>query len=541
MPLRPNLKPREYLDIVLRRKWFVIFLSLFIVFGATVYCVVTPERFKSSTTILIIPQRVPESYVRGTATIRMEDRLRTLQQQVMSRTRLLTIMDELGLFSDRRKKETLDLLVEEMRKRVEVQVRGSDSFTLTFSYEDPRLTMLGASRLASLFIDENLKTREQQAVGTSEFLESQLRETKAKLEGAEERVKQYKMRYMGELPEELASNLAVLGRLQDQLRANSDGIRSAEDRRVFLDAQLGNLERTIQGAIPSRENRRAASAAADTPADPALSLAQDYAVRKARVAELEARYTDLYPELVRARKDLAQIEKRIADARSALRGTDNAARTEPVAPEPMSAALSLERGEYARLRSQLIGTEQEISSLRKERAEIIRNIGRMETKVATAPKREQEMVGLTRDYDNLKRSYDDMMRNKLQADVAENLEKRQKGEQFQVLDPANLPTKPSKPQRPMVMAMAFFLAIGVAVGGAIILEMLDPTLRGIKDFRHFFDAPVLACIPVIRDAEFVRRNTMRRVLVVGGLVSFAAAATVFVAIYGGKIRSILNI
>jgi uncharacterized protein involved in exopolysaccharide biosynthesis len=210
MPLRQNMEPAEYLEILRRRKWLIIFSFLFILFGAFVYSVVTPELYKSSTTILVVPQRVPEGYVRSTISVKIEERLATIQQQVMSRTRLSTVMEELGLFKDERKKLPMEDVVEMMRKRIQIQVassertrsrgEGSDAFTLTFIHENPQMAMLTASRLASFFIDENLKTREQQAVGTSEFLDSQLQETKVKLEAQEEKVKEYKLRFMGSFP-----------------------------------------------------------------------------------------------------------------------------------------------------------------------------------------------------------------------------------------------------------------------------------------------------------------------------------------------------
>ena len=179
---------RDYGKLFLRRKWLIVFTVLSILFGASVYCVVTPELYKSSISILVIPQTVPEDYVRSTISAKLEQQLVTIKQQVMSRTTMTKVMDELHLFEKERTTLTSEELFENMRKRIEIEVvqgqprEGSQAFTLSFLHESPREAMRGAARLASLFIDENLKTREQQAVGTSDFLESQLRGTKAKLE-----------------------------------------------------------------------------------------------------------------------------------------------------------------------------------------------------------------------------------------------------------------------------------------------------------------------------------------------------------------------
>ncbi|MGE5699766.1 MAG: Wzz/FepE/Etk N-terminal domain-containing protein, partial [Deltaproteobacteria bacterium] len=173
MPLRPKMEPEDFLEIVLRRKWYIILSFLVILLGAGFYSVLVPEQFKSSTTILIVSQRVPENYIKSTVSEKIEDRLATIRQQVLSRTRLVQVMDELGLFKEMRKKVPVEEAVETMQKRIGIQVEGNNktpgAFTLSFLHENPRMAMLTTSRLASVFIDENLKSREQQAVGTSEF------------------------------------------------------------------------------------------------------------------------------------------------------------------------------------------------------------------------------------------------------------------------------------------------------------------------------------------------------------------------------------
>ncbi|HWS15646.1 MAG TPA: Wzz/FepE/Etk N-terminal domain-containing protein, partial [Candidatus Methylomirabilis sp.] len=238
----------DYLEILRRRKWFITFSILIILFGASVYCVVTPEEYKSSTTILVIPQRVPEGYVRSTIGSRVDERLFSIWQQVLSRTRLIAVMEELGLYPEERKKLPAEVVVEMMRKKIDIQVlsgtsnmgrrrdSGEDAFKLTVIHSNPRSAMLTASRLASFFVDENMKSREQQAAGTSEFLQSQLQSTKVRLEAQEEKVKQYKLQFMGELPQQLQANLQILSRLQDQLKMNSDARRTAQDRKVFVEA-----------------------------------------------------------------------------------------------------------------------------------------------------------------------------------------------------------------------------------------------------------------------------------------------------------------
>ena len=549
MPLRPNMQPQEFLEIFLRRKWLIVFSILFILFGASVYCVVTPERFKSSTTILVVPQRVPENYIKSTISIKIEDRLGTIKQQVMSRTRLGAVMDELGLFKDERKKNPVEEVVDEMRKRITIEVRHNDAFTLSFVHENRQAAMLTTSRLASFFIDENLKNREQQAVGTADFLDSQLQETKKKLEAQEERVKTYKSAYMGELPQQLQANLAVMSRLQDQLKSNADAIRSAQDRRMFTESQIGTLESQVSSI---EAQARAASGGGETapaepisPSDPAAPYLTELNAKRAQLANLSSKYTDQYPEIRRLKEEVARLEKQVADARGNPTPTQGSAgepaprHSAPIGTNPAS-PLAREREEIRRLRTVLRGLDLEIQSLKKESGEIRKSVAAVENKVERAPKREQEMISLTRDYDNLKRSYDELLKKKLDADISQNLEKRQKGEQFQILDPANLPEEPFIPNRPKVFGIAIFAALLLGFGGAIGLEMVDPSVRGAKEFRHFSELPILASIPSIHDKVYTKKNGRQRAAVFGGLITFTTAVTVFLLLYGEKVRSILQ-
>ena len=312
MPLRPKMGLREYGKLFLRRKWMIVFSFLFILLAASVYCVVTPELYKSETTILIIPQSVPQDYVRSTVSVKVEQQLATIKQQVMSRTTLMKVMEELRLFEKERKNLSPEEVVELMRKRVGIEVvsgksrDSSDAFTLSFLYENPKSAMHGASRLASFFIDENLKTREQQAVGTSEFLESQLKETKEKLEELEAKVKEYKMRFMGELPQQMDANLRMLTGLQDRLRSNEASARALEDRKAYLEAQLGLMEKSITVT----DNGQTMSVYSQ---DPSQTLENQLALKRARLAELTSKYTPMYPSVVAARQEVAELEKRVAE------------------------------------------------------------------------------------------------------------------------------------------------------------------------------------------------------------------------------------
>lgn len=539
MPLRPTMGLREYGELFRRRRWEIAFSVLAILFAASVYCVVTPELYKSSITILVIPQTLPQDYVRSTISAKVEEQMATIRQQVLSRTTLTKVMDELRLFEKERKNLSAEEMFAMLRKRIEIEVvqgrsrERSEAFTISFLHENPQSAMRAVARLASLFIDENLETREQQAVGTSEFLDSQLKSTKVKLEGMEREVKDYKIRHMGELPQQMEANLRMLTGLQDRLRSNESSTRTAEERKVFLEAQIsliGNMFVTT----PTRSGETASA----TPQDSLLSLEHELALKKAKLADLSIRYTDMIPEVARTKQDVADIERRIAETQrsAALQGD----RDQAADPLNSATASSTGSGEIRRMRAQLKSTTAEIASLKKEKAEIQKSIAAVEQKVEQSPRREQEMISLIRDYENQKKSYDDLLKKKLEADVSQNLEKRQKGKQFQILDPANLPEVPFKPNRKEVMGVSLLIALVLGFGGTIAYETFDLRLRDARDFRHFYKVPILGNIPVVQDQQYLRARAMRRAAMLGGLVTLTMAFSIFLLVNREKIRNILS-
>ena len=529
---------RDYGKLFLRRKWMIVFSFLVILFAAIVYCVATPELYKSSTTILIIPQSVPQDYVRSTVSVKVEQQLATIKQQVMSRTTLMKVMEELRLFEKERKSLSPEEVVELMRKRVGIEVvsgkarDSSDAFTLSFQYENPKSAMFGASRLASFFIDENLKTREQQAAGTSEFLESQLKETKTGLEALEAKVKEYKTRFMGELPQQMDGNLRMLTGLQDRLRSNEAGARALEDRKAYLEAQLSLMEKSIATTVT--DNGQTLSVYTQ---DPLQTLENQLALKRAKLAELISKYTPKHPTVVAARQEVADLERRLEEIQ---RAAPVPAAAKQKADALLASSSPSGREELRRMKAQLKSSAVEIVSLKREKKVIEKNIAAVEQKIEQSPKREQEMISLIRDYENQKKSYDDLLKKKLEADVSQNLEKRQKGTQFQILDPANLPQESFKPDRRKAMLIGLLLALAAGFGGTLFLESTDLTLHDVRDFKHIYKVQILGMIPVVQDQEYLRQGAVRRAAVIGGLVTFTVALSVFLIVYHAKIRTILN-
>ncbi|PWB62346.1 MAG: hypothetical protein C3F14_10065 [Deltaproteobacteria bacterium] len=532
MPLRPNMEPQEYLEIFVRRKWLILFSIVLVMLAAAVYCVAIPDRFKSTTSILVIPPRVSTNYVSPLTNYRMQDRIPAIEQQVLSRTRLAAVMDEIGLYREERKTQPLEVLVDKMRRNIQIKlISEKDAFELSFEHENPKMAMLTASKLASFFIDENIRVKEQQAVSTSEFLESQLKETKAKLEVQEEKVKRYKLHYMGELPQEMQTNLNAMTRMQDQLRTNADSIARLEDRKLFMESKASDLQKeinTIEGQ-------------AGDPGDAARPLLTEIAARQGKIRELTLKYTSKYPTVIQLQREVEELKKKVAVIRKSgahpVKGVD-----EDLLPkEPEMRTAVREREELGRQQEQIANLNLEISSLKKENEETRRSIDRIQGKVSRLPQREQEMISLTRDYNNLKDAYDELLKKKLGARVSQNLEAGQQGETFQVLDPPNLPKEPSRPNRLRIIGLGLLAAIALGFGGAVGRELLDPTLHGPKDFKYFSELPVLASLPAIQEGGGRRVMGVLRTTLLIGICSILSVVVVVLLVYRQNIQAILEI
>ena len=243
----------EYLEILRRRMWYIIIPFVLILAGATIYAITAPREYKASTLVLVSPQRVPEDFVRATVTSKVEERLQSIAQEVMSRTRLEKIITELRLYEKESKRLSKEEVVELMRKNIKVELPTKKDekgfFTISFISKDPNTATSVANRLSSLFIEENLKIREQQASGTTEFLTTELTQSKAKLDQMEAAVAQYKSRFMGGLPEQRDTNLKILEQMQNQSQRIGESLRAAEDRKLFIQKQLTDMETPASASV----------------------------------------------------------------------------------------------------------------------------------------------------------------------------------------------------------------------------------------------------------------------------------------------------
>ncbi len=470
-----NITPEYIIDVILRRRWYIIIPFCLSMVAGIFYAVWAPKVYQASTLILIEPQRVPQNYVRSIVTTSPGARIATISEQINSRTNLEKIISEFKLFTAPKYDKLFpEDKIEILRKRISVKVTrgrgGNDAFSISYRGGNPEKTMKIANTLASYFINENLKSRESQAMGTSDFLSEELASMRKHLVSVEGKLKEHRKKYMGQLPEQLQSNLAILERLQTQLTDRRQSLREEKNR-------LTVIEQQIASPPPAPIQR-----AGQTPA--AVGESSNLDILREQLAILTARYTQRHPDVVKVKKMIADLEKKAEESRPARDTTVTESEDRPL---PTVRNENFTRREEIRLA---------INRLETEISETQAQIAIYQERVEATPKREQELASLRRDYENIQSAYNSLLERKLEADIAVNMERKQKGEQFQILDSASVPQRPIEPDMRKLLIM--FLAAGLGIGGGIIflLEYLDTSFRRPEDVESL-GLGLLAAIPVV--------------------------------------------
>jgi polysaccharide chain length determinant protein (PEP-CTERM system associated) len=480
--INPN-KPfnvHDYIEIFLRRIWYIVIPLVLVMIGAILYAYTSPKLYRASTLILVTPQKVPEAFVRPTVTSTIGERLQSIGQEIMSRTRLEQVISELKLYEEEARSSSLEGIVELMRKNIQVEIKGREGyFTISYIGKDPKMVTVVTNKLASLFIEENLKLREQQAQGTSEFLSNELQATKTKLEEQERMVTRYKTQFMGELPEQREANLRVIEQLQLQYQRNSDSLRAAQDRRLLIQKQLSDLEVTMAS------DNRTRGTSPETGRDRSSQETQLEQLKN-QLSDLQTKYTEKHPDILIVRKRIAELEAEIEKGK---------AEKEKV-PKEGGQRNSIDP-RYNEIKDRLMLTEREIERLKEEDAKVRVQIAKYSERVEKTFTREQEMALLTRDYQNTKETYQSLLKKSQEAQQAENLERRQKGEQFKVIDPARIPGMPFKPDIPRILLFGLLLGFGSGLGLAFLREQMDRSFRDAEDLEATLGLKVIANIPKI--------------------------------------------
>ena len=516
-----------------RRKWLAVLAFAAPMLAGASIITFLPNLYRSTATVLVDRQQVPEAFVRSTVTSALETRLHTISQEVLSRARLEALINRFGLYRTLSKEAAPEDVIARMRGDIKLEIKSAElrglreatvAFTISYQGSDPATVSAVTNTLASFYIEENMKARERQASGTSEFLKIQLGDTKKRLDEQEQKVSAFKRRHLGELPQQMDANLATLDRLNAQLRQNADGQTRATERKQSFSAQLAEFE----SLLSSSPTVVGATGPGTMLATPELQAAARLAQKKEELAKLRTQFSDKYPDVVQLTAEVAALERQVAEAKArepkVTSGTNPGAPIQPSASAPMSPYV-------LRLKEALSDVEADLKILKAEEGRIREQLTSYQARVENVPRREQEFKELSRDYDSTRELYNSLMKRYEEAQLAESMEQRQKGEQFRVLDAAIPSPQAGAPNRPRLLIVTILFSLGLSVGTVLLAEYVDTSFHEVDDLRAFSNVPVFVSIPRILTQTDLRRHWWQMRLgaagVLVGLVVIAGLAYVF--------------
>jgi len=525
---KPSRTLREYLAIARRRQWWLI-VPLFI--GWSVVVMVTwsiPPKYRSETVIIVEQQKVPEQYVLPNVAADLQQRLQSMTQQILSRTRLLGIIDSFHLYQSAEKQSDPDVLVQQMRKDINidmVQAPGRpwelSAFKISYSAGTASLAQQVTKNLSSLFIEENLRNRQQLSENTTKFLESQLEQAGKNLAGQEERLRDFKSKYLGELPEQLQTNIQILSGLQARLQAATEALDQANQQKLYLESML-NQYKALHSELSVRRSDSAMSPS---------TLDQQLEKLKAELADLSSRYTPKHPDVVRLKSQIADAEamKRQLDAEVKSAKTDetieNTKRPNSVADlQAMSPMLQID--------GQIKSNALEIANRKQEMRRLEMQIDAYQARLNLTPVREQQLSAITRDHEQSRTNYESLLNKKMQSEMATNLEKRQEGEQFRIIDPPNFPQKPYSPDRFRFSLLGLVIGMFLGLGTTALVELMDQQIHSEEDLLSVTPVPILIAIPLLQTAaEQQKQCWYQRLQLAAALLLVAAIPAVTLISY----------
>lgn len=541
---------RDYLAILQARKKYFLITSLAVFFLVAAIALLLPSIYASSSTILIEEQQIPPDFVRSTVTGFADQRIQSLTQQILSRTKLWEIIQQFKLYPELQEKYTKEEIIEKMRDDIKLetisakimdQSRSSSrrspsrqpgqgmtiAFSISYQGKNPDMVQKVAGTLASLYLEQNLKIREAQAKTTTQFLEAELKELKDRIQGLGGKIANFKKQHEGVTPELYQFNLSQADRLENEVKQLDSAIRAAENRKIYLEGQLA----TVKPDTP------VVSASGERVMDPQARLR----VLQVVMADLQSKFSPDHPDVRKTRREIAQLEKLVgqkggsaslkrqkltqlqaelaqkqgkySDQHPDVKKLKNEiARLEkqPETPAPAKRVTNPENPAYITLAAQAEAAAHEIASLRRQRATLKEKVQMYHRRLEETPKLEQEYLALQRDYTNSQAKYQEVLNKILEARIAEGMEEHQKGEKFILIDPASYPEEPIKPKRWLIILAGLILSLGSGLGAVALIENLDYSVKTADELSHLTGSPVLGAISRIQTREDLTRELHKK-------------------------------
>ncbi len=550
---------QDLLRILRRRKWTIVVPALVLFSIITVIAYLLPAIYKSETLILIENQKIPLEFVQSTVTSEVEERLNLITQRLMSRTRLEGVIDKFELYPEYREKWTREEIVDKMREDINLEIVSTEgvdkksgrpvvftvAFKLAYEGKNPETVQSVTSELASLYISENLRVRVDASAVTTQFVSDEMGKTEEKIRTLGKTISDYKEQHINELPEQLQVNMANLDRYERYLETARRDAENAKQNLVYLRGQIAatdpdatlvssygqrilspkeqlELDRTELITLQSKLSethpdvmdlkQRIARLERETGSGDVQTVKAALGEKEKELTELLSRYTEKHPDVTRVQGEIGDLQNRLRSAGTAA----------PVrhAQDPTNPA-------YINLLTQMESKRLEVQGLEQQQKEYMRLIQYYQQRLASTPTVEKALAAMQSEYDLARANYQELSNKEIQAKISESLENRQQGERFTIIDPAQRPEEPYKPNRLAIMFIGLILGIGAGAGTGFLSEYQDQSFSSSEDLGSFSGLPVLAVIPkVVTAREETRKGKRRKVLFASSVAAIVAALVV---------------
>jgi succinoglycan biosynthesis transport protein ExoP len=496
-----TLNYREYLAVAERRKRWIILTTVGMFCFVAVIVQHLPDIFRAETVVMVDPQQVPDKFVASTVSSNIADRLSTIKEQVLSPTRLGRLIETMNLYPELKKTSSEQDLIAIMQKAINVEVISSggsrlSAFKISYRGKEPGEAAKVTNQIADMFIQENLKAREKESMGTVDFLEGELQNTKRQLDEKDAQLQALRNRYVLDLPESKQYHLEALSNLRSQLQASQDRVRADQQQKVLLQSMEASVTSAPTVDLDSGMDEDGA------PVSPEKLQLQK---QQAALSALRARYGPNFPDVRKAQTEVDKLQAKIAAEEK--RGADQPAIAQAM---PRHASNPVVDGQISKL-------DEEIQEQLKLQPQLQEQINLHVSKLEQVPVFEQQISGLMRDDDSLRAQYTSLLDRKLAAQMSNALEVRQKGERFVVLDPAVPPAAPYAPNRLLIMLAGLVAGLGGGIGLAILAEMQDESVRTETEAARILGTPVLTGIPLVVSPQERRRRFVSGSLSLAGM------------------------
>ncbi|WP_404359718.1 GumC family protein [Methylotuvimicrobium sp. KM1] len=524
---------QDYLAMLKRHKGKMLLIAGGL-FALTILVTINlPSVYRATATILIEQQEIPADLVRTTVTSYADQRIQVISQRVMTTANLKRIIDKFGLYTEEQKTETLSTILEEMREDIQLEMVSADvvdpvsgrptqatiAFTLSFDSESPKTAQAVANELVSLYLNENLKRRSEAAAETTNFLALEGDKLREQIADLEKRLAVFKESHASSLPELQQLNMTLMDRTEQQLVDVDRQINAAKERKLYLQAQLAQINpntslysatgERIYGAEDRLKTKEAeyvtlsASYGSNHPdvvkiqkeiealrqevggATDNSELILQLNNKRAELATMTDRYSDSHPDVKKLKQEIASLEKMA---------------TQTAKIKPVSTAKP-DNPAYIQLQAQLEAAEAELRAMGKSKSRLNAKLNDLELRLTQAPQVEREYHTLMRDYENATAKYREVKAKQMEADMAQAMEKDRKGERFSLIEPPMFPEEPFKPNRKAIVFLGFILSMGGATGFVIVKESFNKAIFGSHQLTTVTGAPPLVVLPYINNSE----------------------------------------